>query len=84
MRGLPWHMGGKSLDKDAVGANETALGPIQRPGVPAKRKAPGRYVLKLDVDRFGGTQNCPACIGRTLHGKVGHKAGDTHTDECRD
>ena len=81
MRGLPWHMGGKPLDKDTMGTSETAPGPISRPEVPVKRQR-RRYVLKSDIHRFGGTEGCQACPALTLHGTG--KAGLPHTDACRD
>ena len=81
LQGFPWDLRKRKSEKEVMAKSETSQEAIVKilPAVPAQRK---RYVLKSDVERFGGTDQCRACVILACGGKT--MAGVAHNDECRE
>ena len=81
-RGLPWEAKPirRGLPRPAVSAAEREAGvaPLRAPAPAAEGQQRRRYVLKADIEKYGGTDACRAC--QELHG--GGKPKVAHSPEC--
>ena len=85
LKGTPWEpqpKEAKELDLPAAAGEESAE-PIIATEISRKTKDQAKYVdfyvTQPDLDRFGKTDACPACLGIHLHGR----STVPHSPDCR-
>ena len=81
-RGLPWTPRPRATTMPAPLEGGPTVGPPGGTAVPPAGDAPRvrkLYVLKADIDKYGGSNDCPACTEMA----AGGKRISTHSEECR-
>ena len=83
VKGLPWEVAPRqrSMGVPAIGDSERELSAPILSGVAAPPQVRRRCILKQDIERYGGTEECPACTRLAIGASA---AGVPHSDACRE